>query len=307
VRAEALKTTDRLRVRASLVPQVEPAAPADLGPCYLTTITRMGGQVALLARETLPGMLRVAQIAFDDEIGIEYCFGTDVATRELDDLLDELADQGLSPVGVPYVELIKALEMACEATWRASRLLPASFVAWREWITWEWTHGGEAAHSAVAGVEPSEAQLFLDDLPANQRARLLQDSPELLFQDEFTHWLFDEDEIQDLGPVFWKLVEENQGKVPEVSAVRDLLRAAIRRIVTDHVRGQIRDRLRRVAPLLHDLYLDDEIWQWAVVAADALADDSPLPPEEHPLLLAMAAHSLEPIVDAEVRWRSVSD
>jgi hypothetical protein len=77
--------------------------------------------------------------------------------------------------------------------------------------------------------------------------------------------------------------------------------------VTDRVRGLIRERLRRVAPLLRDLYVDDEVWQWAVVAADALADDSPLRPEEHPLLLAMAANSLENVIGAEVKWRNASD
>jgi hypothetical protein len=307
VRAEAQKTADRLRVRASLVPQVEPAAPAPLGLCYLTTIDGMGGQVAVLTRETLPGALRVAQVVFSDSVGIEHCFGTDLMVPELDELLDELADQGLSPVGVSYDDLVQALEMACEMTWRAGRLLPASFVAWREWITWERTHGGGVAGGAKARVELVGAGLSLVGLSANERARLLRDSPELLFQDEFTHWLFDSDEVYDLGTLFWEIVEKNHGDPPEVSAVRDLLRQAVRRIVTDQVRGQIRARLRRVAPLLRDLYAEDEVWQWAVVAADALADDSPLPPDEHPLLLAMAAHSLETVVDAEVRWRSGSD
>ena len=35
-----------------------------------------------------------------------------------------------------------------------------------------------------------------------------------------------------------------------IREVRDLLRQAVRRIVTDQVRGQIRARLRRVAPLV---------------------------------------------------------
>jgi hypothetical protein len=155
----------------------------------------------------------------------------------------------------------------------------------------------------MAPLEHSIVQALSSALLPQERARLLHDSPGLLFQDEFALWLFEEDEVDDLGDVFWEL-EGNEGEMPDISAVRALLGQAVRRIVTDRVRGLIRDRLRRVAPLLRDLYVEDEVWQWAIVAADALADDSPLPLEEHPLLLAMAAYSLESVVGAEVRWRS---
>jgi hypothetical protein len=228
----------------------------------------------------------------------------DILADDLDDLLNELADRGLSPVDVPYAELIGTLDMACEATWSAGRLLPASFIAWREWISWEWARREPTEGSAMAPLEHSTVQALSSALSPQERARLLHDSPDLLFQDEFSLWLFEEDEVDDLGDVFWELVEENEGEMPDISAVRALLGQAVQRIVTDRVRGLIRDRLRRVAPLLRDLYVEDEVWQWAIVAADALADDSPLPLEEHPLLLAMAAYSLESVVGAEVRWRS---
>jgi hypothetical protein len=303
VRTEARKTADRLRIRASLTPQVEPSSPPSLGFCYLTTIDGMGGQVAVLTRHLLPGMLRVAQTVFGDEMGIEYCFGMDILAHDLEDLLDELAHRGLSPVKVSYAELIETLGMACEATWSAERLLPASFVAWRSWMTWEWAHDESAIGNVLVPKESSDLQALSSALSTRERRRLLDDSPDLLYQDEFALWLFEKDEVDDLGDAFWELVEKNGGSRPKVSAVRALLGQAVRRIVTDRMRGLIRDRLRRVAPLLRDLYVEDEVWQWAVVAADALADDSPLPLEEHPLLLAMAAHSLENVVGAEVRWR----
>jgi hypothetical protein len=307
VREEAGKAADRLRIRASLSPQVELVPPPTVDHCFLTTIDGMGSQVALLAREALPGMLRIVQTVFADEEGIEFCFGIDIAPDELDDLLDELIDRGTSPVEVPYAAFCKALAMASEATWGAGRLLPSSFVAWREWLMWEWTHEQHAARSPLTGSGLSDEKLLVDALSERERMRLLHDCPELLLQDEFALWLFDEEEVKDLGDDFWELVEIRGGQVPEVSAVHRLLCRGVREIVTDRVRGLIRERLRRVAPLLRDLYVEDEVWQWAIVAADALADDSPLLPEEHPLLLAMVANSLENVVGAEVRWRSAGD
>jgi hypothetical protein len=306
VRSEARKTADRLRIRAALVPQAEPLPPPPPLLCYLTTINGDGGQMALLVRESAPGMLRVAQTIFVDETGIERCLGLEIPDEDLDDLLDELADQGLSPVDVSQEEFFATLDMACEATWKAERSLPGSFVAWREWITWEWTHLSGYRRVPVVEVEPSDETRSWGAVSRYERDRLLDECPELLFQDEFADWFFDEEEIGDLAGAFWALME-SEGQQAETSSVRALLREAVRRIVTDHVRALIRDRLRRVAPLLRDLYVDDEVWRWAVVAADALADDSPLPPEEHPLLLAMAAHGLENVVGAEVKWRSASD
>jgi hypothetical protein len=307
VRNEAGKAADRLRIRASFSPQIEPVPPPVLHLCYLTTIDGTGRQGALLARRKRPGTLRVVQTMFADETGIEYCFGMDIASGDLDDVLDELVELGMSPVDVPYAEFSRALDMACEATWNAGRSLPGSFVAWRDWLLWEWTHAAQANDRVNNRPEPADQDTLLSALSERERRQLLHDCPELLFQDEFTHWLFDEDEVDDLEECFWELVETRHGQAPEVSAVRSLLRQAVRRIVTDRVRVLIRDRLRRVAPLLRHLYVEDEVWQWAIVAADALADDSPLPPEEHPLLLAMAAHSLENVVGAQVKWRSASE
>jgi hypothetical protein len=304
IRREARKTADRLRIRASLAPQVAPEPPPPLYLCYLTTVDGVGSQAALLVREILPGMLRVAQLVFADETGIEDCFGIDIFAHDLDDLLDELVDRGLSPVDVPYTQLVQTLEWACEQTWSTGQVLPAFFVAWREWLTWEWTHEGYAENGFSTQSEPTHEQIFVGTLSDRERARLLHDCPELLYQDEFTYWSFDEDDVYELGDAFWELVEQGHGQAPEVSAVRALLGQIVQKVVTDRMRGLIRERLWRVAPLLRDLYVDDEVWQWAVVAADALADNSPLSPEEHPFLLAMAALGLEDVVGAEVRWRS---
>ena len=57
-----------------------------------------------------------------------------------------------------------------------------------------------------------------------------------------------------------------------------------------------------MAPLLREIYEEDDVWQWAVVAATALADDAPLPFEDHPLLLGMVGYSLENVLGEPIDW-----
>jgi hypothetical protein len=301
VRNEALKAADRLGIRAALAPQTESAPPPPPYACYLTTIDGSGRQVSILIRQTSPETLRLVELVFSDDTGIEECFGTDLYVGALDDMLDELATQSTSPVQVSYEQWLTALDMACEATWKAGRLLPATFIAWREWLTWERTGHDAMLEEANSVAHAPQAAHPGSSIPVEERARLLHNCHELLIQDEFMYWFFRPDEVGDLGDVYWRLVEE-RGADLETSALRALLRRGVREIVTDRMRGLIRERLWRVAPLLRELYEDQEVWQWAAVAADALVDDSPLPPEEHPLLLAMVGCSLENVVGETINW-----
>jgi len=301
VRNEALKAADRLGVRAALAPQTESPPPPPPYACYLTTIDGSGRQVGILIRQTSPETLRLVELVFSDDTGIEECFGTDLHVDALDDMLDELATQSISPVQVSYEQWLAALDMACEATWKAGRLLPATFVAWREWLTWERTEDDFLQQEAHAAARTPQAAHPGSSIPLAERARLLRNCHELLIQDEFAYWFFRPEEVGELSDVYRGLVEEG-GADLETSALRALLRRGVREIVTDRMRGLIRERLWRVAPLLRELYEDQEVWQWASVAADALADDSPLPLEEHPLLLAMVGCSLENIVGETIDW-----
>jgi hypothetical protein len=73
-----------------------------------------------------------------------------------------------------------------------------------------------------------------------------------------------------------------------------LIREAIPALVPPTRRRMIRDRLRRQAVLLAEIYPDrPELARWAVAAVAGLADDSPVTPDDHPLLQEMVLRSLE--------------
>jgi hypothetical protein len=156
VREGAQKAADRLDVRVPLSPQVEPVPVEPLFASYLAVVDGSGEQAAVFVRR-LPHLaldgettsdpssraggefLRLVQVAFNDRDGIEQCFGLDVHVDDLEEVLGELDAQGLAPAQVPYDQALAQLDRACEWTWQAGRVLPLSFVAWREWIRGTWS------------------------------------------------------------------------------------------------------------------------------------------------------------------------
>jgi hypothetical protein len=66
----------------------------------------------------------------------------------------------------------------------------------------------------------------------------------------------------------------------------------------------LQERLYRVAPLLRELYQEEDVWRWAVVAADELAQESVYPHREHPLLLGLVGSSLQHALEREIDWTS---
>jgi hypothetical protein len=292
VRTEARKTADRLRVRALLVPQVEPTPSPPLHACYLTTIDGSGGQAALISRRLPEGAVRLVDVMFNDHEGIKQCFGLDISEDELGMMLDDMAAEGISPVQVSCDHCMEALHMACEATWQARRPLPVSYVAWRDSIEGQGEHVG--------------AGLSLPDLamPPEEYARAIEHCHELLLQDEFAYWFLNPDEIGDLDERYLDLVDTVDSEV-DASALRDLLRQGVSDLMTERMCALIRGRLRRVAPLLRELYEGDEVWQWAVAAADMLREDRRRRPETHPLLLGMIARSLENAIGEPIDWLNI--
>jgi hypothetical protein len=53
---------------------------------------------------------------------------------------------------------------------------------------------------------------------------------------------------------------------------------------------------------LYELYDDEDVWQWAAAAAEALSDTSPLPVQDHPFLVGMLACSLEAAIGRPIAW-----
>jgi hypothetical protein len=289
VRTEARKAADRLQVRASLVPQVEVTPPPPPDACYLTTVDGSGMQVAIMARRLDDGDMQIVETTFDDQEGIWECVGSEGEGTLLSEILGELAHQGMTPVKVSHAQCVVVLQEACQTTWKAGQPLPMTYVAWR---------------GAIEGsVEERDVEVAVPVLsvPSEERDRLLQSCHELLLQDEFETWYLEEGEVGDLDGRYLDLVDE-MGTPLDPLVLRDLLRQGVQELVTDSLRRLIRDRLWRTAPLIRVLYVDPEVWQWAVVAAESLADGSPVPAEDHPVLLGFVAQSLENALEEPIDW-----
>jgi hypothetical protein len=289
VRAEAQKTADRLHVRALLAEQQRPVPIPPIYACYLTPIDSAGGQVAFVTRRHPDGSLTVVSVMFDDQEGIKDCFGATMDVDEFVEMVEDYTAEGILPVRVSHQSCLSVLDMATEATWSSERLLPMSFLVWRELIE--------------SGRPDEQAQPALT-VPVERRDELLAQCHELLFQDEFQFWLFRPDEIEALYAQYVDRVKATGGMLGR-DALADLLRRGVREVVTDDWRHLIRGRLQRMVPLLHELYEEVEVWQWAAAAAEALADENPLPIDEHPFLIGMLACSLEETIGTPIGWFDV--
>jgi hypothetical protein len=238
--------------------------------------------------------LRLVQVCFNDQTGIEQCFGLDVHRDDLEEVLDELGAQGLSPVRVPYDRALAQLVHACEWTWRSGHLLPLSFVAWREWISGSpWTQQLELARAD----DPPLGHGISKDL----HGWLYATCYFLLYQDEFEDWCLTSVEIDQLGQKYMRRIKEH-GEPLSADLLRDLLCQGVEQVIDSGLRRQLRARLYRTAPLLRDLYQEEDVWRWAVVAADELREDSPYPWREHPLLLGLVGQSLQLVLDRDIDW-----
>jgi HEAT repeat protein len=286
VRLEAQKTVDRLRIRASLAEQHLQAPVAPVHSCYLTPIDSAGGQVAIVIRQQAGGDFTLVSVMLGED-GIESCFGADLDPDELEEMLGDYEGQEVFPVHVSHAACMSVLDLAVEATWSSGRLLPMSFLAWRAVIEDGRPSGQEAALPLT--------------VPPGRRADSLLHCYELLFQDEFRFWLFPPDEMDDLRARYVDKVKE-AGHALDRDSVAEFLRQGVRELVDADWRRAIRGRLLRMVSLLHALYVDEEVWQWAAVAADTLADDSTLPVEDHPFLIGMLACSLEEAIGGSIGW-----
>jgi hypothetical protein len=324
VREEAQKTADRLGVRVQLAPPADAGdrAAADVEPlvaAYLTTVDGQGEQAAVFVRRVrcrpaeggaddartgdapIAGdhFVRLVQVAFGDQTGIVQCFGLDLHVDDLEEVLGELGAQGLAPVRVAYERALDQLSLACRWTWDAGGLLPLSFVAWREWIYGRlaWQDEGTATGPILARPDLSDAE----------RRQLYETCYELLYQDEFLDWGWKAPAIDGLVAAYRERVRA-QGEPLEDEALRALLLAGVKQLADAGLRQRLAARLIRVAPLLRELYGGDVVWQWAVVAADALRgevpDGVPNRGPEHPFLLGLAGHSLQQALDRDLDWTS---
>jgi hypothetical protein len=195
---------------------------------------------------------------------------------------------------VPFDQALAQLAHACQWNWGVGQLLPLSFVAWREWICGDsWT--------ALVETPPADPPRPGADISDNLRGWLYLTCYELLDLDEFVSWSLSSAEIDKLGTQYRRLAKEH-GEPLDAGLLRALLCQGVEQAMDAHFRARLQKRLYRIAPLLRELYEREDVWQCAMVAADALSEESPYPWQEHPLLLGMVGHSLQLVVDRDIDW-----
>lgn len=276
VRRAAQKAVENLTAQVGRkdekpVPPTEP-----LLSCLTSTIDGSGGQILIIARETADGNCKFLDVMFNDHQGIKDCFGGLSPTfEEIEDLISGgFAEMGIELVEISLEKAKEELARAIQITRQAHRRLPVAFLAWRHW---------------TLGEDPHPPEVFpLPDIQPTERETLLAESIELLDLAEFESWFFNVEDLHGIDRQYRRL--QRQGLVDEAQE-QTLITQGVQRVVDKAHRQLLRDRLRRQAWLLAQTYEGDNIPAMALVAADALEDDSSLPPEEHPLLREMMYNS----------------
>jgi len=174
-----------------------------------------------------------------------------------------------------------------EVTRKAGHRLPPQYVAWAGFLE------GEDRRD-VEEIEPQEVDLAT-------QPELLEYCDELLELDEFESWFFNPAEWKGHRKAYRSL-EQARGKDSD-QKWDEAIQQGLEAIMDDAHRRLWRERLRRQAWVLAQLYEDEEVWQWAMAAAAALEDDAGVPLHEHPLLYAMMERTLQVPPGRSVIWR----
>ncbi len=239
--------------------------------CWLSTIDGNGGQVLFVVRQQPDGDVWMLDLMFNDHQGIKDCFSAVTSEDELQEMMD-----AFEPIDFVDISLARAREevaRAYQVTLDAGRRLPPPVLLWRSWLE---------------GEDPRELdELPLPPLEPSRRDDLLAECEELLSLGEFESWFFNPEEVTDFVPRYQELDRENQADFGE-PAYDALLDEAVESVVGAEHQRLLPGRLRRQAWLLAQLYEEEYVPLWALVAADAL-DEGML--VEHPLLREMMDYS----------------
>jgi hypothetical protein len=291
VQREARRVAGRLTMRASVRKEsVKKAKPSELPVhrCLLSTIDGNGTQVVIVTRQRPDGSLKLMNTMFNDHEGIKDCVGADMVDEDsLEEMLEMMELSGISAVDVKLDRCSQVLEKARQVTLEAGRRPPPQYVAWAGFLEGEDRRDVE------------EAELQEVDLAV--QPELLEYCDELLELDEFESWFFNPEEWKGHGKAYGSL-EQARGKDSD-QKWDEAIQQGLEAVMDDDHRRLLRERLRRQAWVLAQLYEDEEVWQWAVAAAAALEDDAGVPLHEHPLLYAMMERTLQVPPGRSVIWR----
>ena len=290
VRREARRVAGRLTMRASVKKEPLKRKPSELPVhrCLLSTVDGNGTQMVFVTRQRPDGYLKLMNTMFNDHEGIKDCMGADMMDEDsLEEMLDAMKLSGISTVEVKLERCRQVLEEAHQVTLKADRRLPPQYVAWAGFLE------GEDRRD-IEEIEPQEV-----DLAA--QPELLEYCEELLELDEFESWFFNPEEWKGHRKAYRSL-ERARGKDSD-RKWDEAIQQGLEAIMDDEHRRLWRERLRRQAWVLAQLYDDEEVWQWAMAAAAALEDDAGVPLHKHPLLYAMMERSLQVPPGRSVIWK----
>jgi hypothetical protein len=290
VRREARRVAGRLTMRASVRKEPIKKKPSELPlhRCLLTTIDGNGSQMVFVTRQRSDGALKMMNTMFNDHEGIKDCMGADMVDEDsLEEILDTMELSGISAVDVKLERCRQVLEEAHQVTLKAGRRLPPQYVAWAGFLQGE--DRRDVEETKLQGVDLA-AQL-----------ELLEDCDELLELDEFESWFFNPEEWKGHRKAYRSL--ERAWGTDSDQKWDEAIQQGLEAIMDDEHRRLWRERLRRQAWVLAQLYDDEEVWQRAMAAAAALEDDAGVPLHEHPLLYAMMERTLQVPPGRSVIWR----
>jgi hypothetical protein len=291
VRREARRVAGRLTMRASVKKgPVRKTRPPELPihRCLLSTIDGNGTQVVFVTRQRPDGYIKMMNAMFSDHEGIKDCMGADMVDEDsLEEILDTMELSGISAVDIKLERCRQVLEKAHQVTLKAGRRLPPQYVAWAGFLE------GEDKRS----VEETEVH----EVDLATQPELLEFCDELLELDEFESWFFNPEEWKGHGKAHRSLMQAQDADSDQ--KWDEAIQQGLEAVMDKEHRRLWRERLRRQAWVLAQLYEEEEVWQWAMAAAAALEDDGGVPWHEHPLLYAMMERTLQIPPGRSVIWR----
>jgi hypothetical protein len=269
-----------------------------LHSAYLTAVDGAGAQMAIVARRWSGADEEDVDTAsfhviLDDVVGIREAFGFPLeASKEFIDILDELEDDGLTPIAVPLEEIRTAVDAAYRLSLSRRGRTSVTFSAWRAMLD-----GPD-----LRDIAPVE----LPNVSLERNFEAFAESDQLLDLDEFGTWYFESDEMSSAIEELDRL-QKRRGEEGYERRVAGLIRKTLSRQITPEQSELFRQRLLRQAALLVRLYEDDVHARRALAAAASLAGGASIEPTEHPLLQEMLVRSLEdalgrPIVDQRTSY-----
>jgi hypothetical protein len=295
LRKEARRELHRLRALGLDVPRPTPPQPpsptverqVELVEAWATMADGVGTRAMWLVAERPLGGVYVAGLALNEIVGMKACTIDDTTRKRANERLARWKERS----GVAWAEIPP--EYARQLIGEALELNRESgFTVPREYQVYQRANGDLA--------RPFERALIYDEIPAAEvslNPDLLEQSPELLQEDDLKGWFFGFDEVRSFA---LDLLQARQSQIvlsQQLQAEREerVISNAIRDVVTPPVQRGLRRRLEEAAYIF--LKTDrPRLARLALAAAQRLAEGALT---LHPLLKAMMAKSLELTAEVE--------